>query len=114
MATPINTSTYEQLNIAIQDILKGGVLPVITIYNDAQATNIVSDSHGNIENRQVQSVSFTESYKDDNGNPTEPFVTINFTDGLNFIDTFKTVDNVDDHWFTLSTMPVPYTRFGSK
>ena len=48
MATPINTSTYEQLNNAIQDILKSGVLPVITIYNDEAATNIVVDAHGNI------------------------------------------------------------------
>jgi transposase-like protein len=113
MATPISTSTYNQLNSAIQDILRSGVMPVITIYTDAAATNIVVDAHGNIENRRVQSVSFTDSYKDENGNPTEPFVTINFTDGINFIDTFKTIDNVDDHWFTLSTIPVPYTKFGS-
>jgi len=113
MATPINTSTYDQLNTDIQNILKTGVLPAISIYTNAEGTNLVVDSHGEIKDRQVMSVSHTESYIGPDGNPTQPYVTIAFSDGSIFTDILTVVDKVDERWFVLSSVQVPYTRFGS-
>lgn len=113
MATPINTSTYDQLNTDVQNILKTGVLPAISIYTNAEATNLATDSHGAIEARQVMSISHTDSYIGADGNPTEPYVTITFADGTIFKDILTVVDKVDERWFVLSTVQVPYTKFAS-
>ena len=112
MATELNTTTYQKLNTDLQDILKRGALPTISIYSDAASTQVVSDSHGDIKDRQVMSVTYTESYKGADGNPTLPFITVVFLDGSTFTETFTAVDSENEYWYTLSTLEVPYTRFG--
>jgi hypothetical protein len=111
MAIPISSTTYEQLNTDIRNILSSNAVPVISIYTDAAATVLETDSHGPIQSRPILSVSYTQSYTGEDGNPTEPFVTIAFYDGSTFTDIFKTVDNVDDHWYVLGTQEVKYTKF---
>jgi hypothetical protein len=111
MATPLNTSTYNELNTQIQAILQNAQLPLISIYVDANATILASDTHGDMFERQISTITYTESYLDADGNPTNPFLTINFFDGLTFIDTFTTTDYVDDHWYVLTSMPVPIKTF---
>ena len=66
MSAPIalNSQNYAGLDTGIQDILKQGKRALITIYTDAAGTALASDEHGNIEDREVLSISFTASYKD--------------------------------------------------
>jgi hypothetical protein len=111
MATPLNTTTYNQLNTQIQEILQNAQLPLISIYIDANATILANDSDGDIYERQLLNISFTESYLDADGNTVNPFLSINFYGGSTFIDTFTTTDYVDDHWYVLSSMPVPIKTF---
>jgi hypothetical protein len=118
MATPIalNSENYPALNESIIDILKAGKRPLITIYTNAEGTVYASDSHGDIINREVLSASYTASYKDADGNMTNPFVVVKFKDGegmvnAKFIDYFTTVDYVEDHWYTLSQGEIQRKRF---
>jgi hypothetical protein len=114
MSAPIalNSQNYASLDTGIQDILKQGKRALITIYTNAEGTAIASDEHGNIDNREVLSISYTASYKDADGNDTNPFVVVKFTNGNGqFIDYFTTVDYVDDHWYKLSTQDIPSKTF---
>lgn len=116
MATPLNSANYTGLNDAIIAIMKGGKRALISIYTNAEGTTLASDSHGTLENREVLSASFTASYKDDDGNDTNPFVVIKFKDGegmvnAKFIDYFTTVDYVEDHWYVLSQADIIRKRF---
>ncbi len=112
--TPIalNSSNYAGLDTGIQDILKQGKRALITISTDSAGSTVASDTHGTIANREVMSISFTASYKDSDGNDTNPFVVIKFADGQGqFVDYFTTVDYVDDHWYSLSTKDIPSKTF---
>ena len=114
MSTPIalNSENYAGLDTGIQDILKLGKRALITIYTDAAGTTIASDEHGEINEREVLSISFTASYKDADGNDTNPFVVVKFTNGNGkFVDYFTTVDYVDDHWYKLSDKAIPSKTF---
>ena len=109
MATPIplNSANYTQLNESVINILKGGKRPLISIFTNADGTIYAIDSHGEIKEREVLSASFTASYKDKDGNMTNPFVVVKFKDGegmvnAKFIDYFTSVDYVEDHWYVLS------------
>ena len=120
MSSPIalNSENYNDLNQGIIDIIKSGKRALISIYTNAEGTTVANDSHGDIKDRQVLSASYTESYKDAEGNMTNPFVVIKFKNGeelknVVFIDYFTNVDYVDDHWYTLSTANVPFKTFGS-
>lgn len=120
MSSPIalNSENYNGLNQGIIDIIKSGKRALISIYTNAEGTTVANDSHGDIKDRQVLSASYTESYKDAEGNMTNPFVVIKFKNGeelknVVFIDYFTNVDYVDDHWYTLSTANVPFKTFGS-
>ena len=118
MATPIalNSENYPALNDSIIAILKGGKRALITIYTNAEGTVYASDAHGDIIDREVLSASYTASYRDADGNMTNPFVVIKFKDGegmvyARFIDYFTTVDYVEDHWYTLSQGDIQRKRF---
>ena len=120
MSSPIalNSENYNGLNQGIIDIIKSGKRALISIYTNAEGTTVANDSHGDIKDRQVLSASYTESYKDAEGNMTNPFVVIKFKNGeelknVVFIDYFTNIDYVDDHWYTLSTANVPFKTFGS-
>jgi len=104
---PLNSQNYNALNDSIISVLKGGKRPLISIFTDVAGTTPASDSHGEIKGREVLSASFTASYKDSDGNMTNPFVVIKFKDGegmvnAKFIDYFTSVDYVEDHWYTLT------------
>lgn len=114
MSAPValNSQNYAGLDTGIQDILKQGKRALITIYTAADGSAIASDAHGNIENREILSISYTASYKDADGNDTNPFVVIKFANGNGeFIDYFTTVDYVDDHWYALSSKDIPAKTF---
>ena len=118
MTTPIalNSENYPALNESIIDILKGGKRALITIYTNAEGTVYASDSHGDIIAREVLSASYTASYKDADGNMTNPFVVIKFKDGegqvyAKFIDFFTTVDYVEDHWYILTQGDIIRKKF---
>jgi hypothetical protein len=119
MSAPIafNSENYNALNQSIIDIIKSGKRALINIYTDSAGNTLASDSHGEIKDREVLSASYTESYKDADGNMTNPFVVVKFKDSKDmikaeFIDYFTNVDYVDDHWYTLSTATVPMKTFG--
>lgn len=118
MASPIalNSDNYPTLNESIISILKGGKRALITIYTNAEGTVYATDTHGDIINREVLSASYTASYKDANGNMTNPFVVIKFKDGegmvnAKFIDYFTSVDYIEDHWYTLSEGDIKRKKF---
>jgi hypothetical protein len=120
MSTPValNSENYNDLNEQIIAIIKSGKRVLINVYTDAEGTTLASDSHGDIKDREVLSASYTESYKDAEGNMTNPFVVIKFKDSKDmvkaeFIDYFTNVDYIDDHWYTLSSASVPFKSFGS-
>ena len=114
MATPIpiNSSTYDALNISIINIITSGSYASIRIFTDASGTEYHSDEFGPIHDRIILSISKTDSYIDASGNPTNPFVTITFQNldgspGGQFVINLTTVDNIDSHWYTLTSIPIP-------
>jgi len=116
MAIALNSGNYNALNEAIIDIIKAGNYATISVFTDAAGTVYETDDHGQINGRIVLSASFTASYKDKDGNDTNPFVVIQFKDSAGnptgeFIDYFTTVDYVDDHWYVLGSMQVPAFQF---
>lgn len=116
MAIALNSGNYNALNDAIIAIINAGKYAAISVFTDAAGTVHATDAHGPITGRIVLSASFTASYKDKEGNNTNPFVVIQFKDAAGnpngeFIDYFTTVDYVDDHWYVLSEVPVPAFQF---
>jgi hypothetical protein len=116
MAIALNSGNYNALNDAIIAIINAGKYAAISVFTDAAGTVPATDAHGPISGRIVLSASFTASYKDKEGNNTNPFVVIQFKDAAGnptgeFIDYFTTVDYVDDHWYVLSEVPVPAFQF---
>ena len=112
----LNSENYPALNASIIDILKGGKRPLITIYTNAEGTVYATDTHGDVINREVLSASFTASYKDADGNMTNPFVVIKFKDGAGmvsakFIDYFTSVDYIEDHWYVLTQGDIIRKKF---
>jgi hypothetical protein len=110
MATALNSENYNLLNNTIIEVIKSGKRALISIYTDANASTPATDSRGPIINREVLSASYTASYKDDEGNMTNPFVVVKFREG-EFIDYFTSVDYVEDHWFSLSSTNIPAMKF---
>jgi hypothetical protein len=116
MAIALNSGNYNALNDAIIAIIQAGKYATISVFTDAAGTVHETDAHGPINGRIVLSASFTASYKDKEGNNTNPFVVIQFKDAAGnpngeFIDYFTTVDYVDDHWYVLGELPVPAFQF---
>ena len=112
MATELNTSNYDLMNEQIKTILQSyGKTALISIYADADAQNVVSDSHGPILARQASSVQYTQSYTGADGNPTSPYVEIFFMDGSTFTDVFKATDDDVKYWYVLTTGTMPMMTF---
>lgn len=111
MAIAFNTENYTALNASITELLQAGNYALINIFTNAEGTVFEKDARGNIENREVLSVSFTASYKDTAGNTVNPFLKVTFKDGHQFIDEFKSIDYIDDHWYTLVGRKVPAKSF---
>jgi hypothetical protein len=114
MATPIpiNSETYDSLNASIINILTSGNYASISIFIDASGNEYFTDAFGNIQNRIVLGISRTDSYVDGSGNTTNAFVVIDFqeldgTPGGQLVLNLLTIDNVDAHWYTLTSIPVP-------
>ena len=118
MATPIpiNSGTYDALNTSIVNILTSGNYASISIFIDASGNAYHADDYGNIQNRIVLGITRTDSYLDESGNTTNAFVRIDFQElegspGGQFILNLLTIDNVDSHWYTLTSIPVPPFEF---
>ena len=114
MATPIpiNSSTYDAMNLSIIDIITSGNYASIRIFTDASGTEYHPDEFGPIHDRIILSITKTDSYIDASGNPTDAFVIITFQNldgapGGEFVINLTTTDNVDSHWYTLTSIPVP-------
>ena len=114
MATPIpiNSSTYDAMNLSIIDIITAGNYASIRIFTDASGTEYHPDEFGPIHDRIILSITKTDSYIDASGNPTDALVIITFQNldgapGGQFVINLTTTDNVDSHWYTLTSIPVP-------
>ena len=114
MATPIpiNSSTYDAMNLSIIDIITAGNYASIRIFTDASGTEYHPDEFGPIHDRIILSITKTDSYIDASGNPTDAFVIITFQNldgapGGQFVINLTTTDTVDSHWYTLTSIPVP-------
>jgi hypothetical protein len=109
---PINSSTYDAMNTAILDIITLGNYASIRIFTDASGIEYHSDEFGTIHDRIILSITKTDSYLDASGNPTNAYVIVTFqnldgTPGGQFVINLTTVDNIDSHWYTLTSIPVP-------
>jgi hypothetical protein len=114
MATPIpiNSATYAALNTSIVNIINAGNYASISIFTDASGTEYHPDEYGLVHERIILSIAKTDSYIDNSGNTTNAFVTITFqnldgTPGGQYVISLTTVDNIDTHWYTLTSIPVP-------
>lgn len=121
MATPIpiNSETYDALNTSIVNILTSGNYASISIFVDASGNEYHTDEYGIIKDRIVLGITRTDSYVDSSGNTTNAFVVIDFQElegspGGQLILNVLTVDNVDSHWYTLTSIPVPPFQFVGK
>lgn len=109
---PINSSTYDAMNTAIIDIITAGNYASIRIFTDASGIEYHPDEYGLIHDRIILSITRTDSYIDASGNPTDAFVIITFqnldgTPGGQYTINLTTTDNVDSHWYTLTSIPIP-------
>jgi len=114
MATliPINSSTYDAMNMSILDIITSGNYASINIFTDASGIEYHSDEFGPIHDRILLSITKTDSYLDASGNPTNAYVIVTFQNldgspGGQFVINLTTTDNVDSHWYRLDPIPVP-------
>lgn len=114
MATiiPINSTTYEAMNASILDIITSGNYAAISIFTDASGNEYHPDEYGNINNRIIMSISKTDAYTDSSGNTSDAFVTIVFqnldgTPGGQYVISLTTIDNIDSHWYSLTSVSVP-------
>jgi len=110
MATQLNTTNYSKLNTDITDIMRSGSYSGvnINIYTDAGATTFAVDGAAPIENKKISKINTTGSYTI---TATNQFVNANieviFNDG-SFI---KSVDNVDEYWYTVEGIPFTHRKF---
>uniref|UniRef100_A0A6C0IJI5 Uncharacterized protein n=1 Tax=viral metagenome TaxID=1070528 RepID=A0A6C0IJI5_9ZZZZ len=114
MSAPIalNSENYPALDASIQTIIKGGKRALISIYTNAEGTTMASDTHGVIDKREILTISYTASYKDADGNDTNPFVVVKFKhNGDQFVDYFTSIDYVEDHWYKLDEQNIPFKTF---
>ncbi len=121
MATPIpiNSANYDAMNTSIIAIITAGNYAAISIFTDASGTVYHTDEFGDINARVILGISRTDSYIDASGNPTEPYVIITFQEfqgipGGQYIGSLLTIDDIDQHWYTLSSVPVPGLVFLKK
>jgi len=97
----LSTANYEELNENIQNLLKSGVYSSvnITIFLDANGTQVANTEIGRLENKSIKNVSQTDAYEDKNNGTNEPAkLTITFKEGgsLDYIDTMI------DCWYTIT------------
>ena len=97
----LSTVDYDELNNNIQSILKTGVFSSvnITIFLDANGSQIANTEIGRLENKPIKNVSQTDAYEDKNDNSTQPAkLTITFKDG----GSLEYVDSMIDCWYTIN------------
>lgn len=114
MATliPINSSTYDAMDVSIMNIITSGNYAAVSIFTDASGIEYHPDEYGIINERIILSISKTDSYIDSSGNATNAYVTLEFqnldgTPGGQYVIYLTTTDNIDTHWYSLTSIPVP-------
>lgn len=97
----LSTSNYEELNNNIQNLLKTGKFSSvnISIFLDANGTQIANTEIGTLENKPIKNVSHTDAYEDKNNGSKHPSkLSIAFNDGTSL----DYVDSMIDCWYTIS------------
>ena len=114
MATliPINSSTYDAMDVSIMNIITSGNYAAVSIFTDASGIEYHPDEYGIINERIILGISKTDSYIDSSGNATNAYVTLEFqnldgTPGGQYVIYLTTTDNIDTHWYSLTSIPVP-------
>jgi len=109
MASQLTFDQYSNLNIELGNILSTGQYAYVNIFTDIDGTAYAVDSNGDqICGKQIDSISSTSSHADPaTGEPTQPFISIQFSDGSTFVCT----DNVDTCWYSIYGVPIPPRTF---
>lgn len=97
----LSTANYEELNSNIQNLLKTGVFSSvnITIFLDANGSQVANTEIGRLENKPIKNVSQTDAYDDKNNGSKHPAkLTITFKDG----GSLEYVDTMVDCWYTIT------------
>jgi len=105
MAVQLNTSTYSDLVSSINSLLSSGQYRSVSmsIFNDAECTQIATDSNGNsLMNRSFSQTTSKSETKDENENIINGSIIVSFNDGCEFVCT----DNVDSYWYIMSGISI--------
>lgn len=100
MATQFNTTNYSQLNADITDIMRSGTYSGVTIsiYTDADATTFAVDGNAPLENKKISKLNTTGSYTITASNQ---FVNAALEVVFDDSSSFKSFDNIDEHWYKI-------------
>lgn len=110
MATQLNTTNHDALNTEMTNHFRSGTCcgVKISIYTDAEATVLATDSNGAIENRKISQILKTASYVNPSTNQTvKANVKIVFADGT----TLTAVDDIDTYYYKLSAEAFAHRSF---
>ena len=97
----LSTANYNELNDNIQNLLKSGAFSSvnITIFLDANGTQVANTEIGRLYNKSIKNVSHTDAYDDKrNGIRYPAKLTIVFKDG----GSLDYTDNMIDCWYIIS------------
>ena len=112
MSIQITSANYNNMNTMIGNLLNSGAYStaVMSIYSDSGITNLVNDSAGAIQNRQIASITVVQPSTDTITNvTTNGNITCVFSDGTSFVCT----DNVDACWAKIDGIVYVPKRFNS-
>ena len=112
MATQLNTANHTTLNTAMTELFRSGSCSGVkmTIYTDAEATTIATDSNGNIENRKVTRILKTAEYTHPTTNTVvKPSVKVFFADNT----TITATDDLHNFYYKITGEAIPSRTFGS-
>jgi hypothetical protein len=110
MATQLNTTNYSKLNADITEIMRTGLYSgvSINIYTDSAVTTLALDGNAPIENKRISKVNTTGAYTiASSGEYVNASVEVVFDDGSSF----KSVETVDEFWYTLEGIVFQRRRF---
>jgi hypothetical protein len=109
MAQQLNSINYATINDDINTLLTSGAYSGVnvSVFTDANKTQIFSDSQGPVQSRVLSQITHTGTYTNAEGQDVPPSVSIIFADGT----TVTAVDGIDNLWYSLTGIVFQPRRF---
>lgn len=111
MAQQLNTANYSTINNNMNALLTSGAYSGITIsiFTDANCTNVASDEAGPILTRKISQIGYTAAHALANGQTQNGSLTLQFNDGTSLV----AIDGVDNYWYQLQGVIFQPRRFNT-